>query len=1177
MTYTPNAGYHGPDSFTFKANDGKADSSIATVSIAVWSAQPDPLGRFSRFLPKANWVRFDFPSGITVGPEGSVYVANNGGHPVRVLDRNGNLVKKWGVWGNVDGGFYEAKGIALGPDGSVYVLDFLQVQKFDGNGNFITRWEGKDGEGGQFNNPLGIIAGPDGSVYVLDFGMSCIQKFDGNGNFLAKWGSVGNEDGQFSFPNGIAMGPDGYIYVADRGNFRIQKFDRNGNFEAKWGSYGEGDGQFVHPIRLAVGPDGSVHVWDDIIGQMQKFDGNGNFIMKWGGYGPGDGEFHYRDISGIAVGPDGSVYVSEEYVPRIQNFDADGAFIKKWTTFGSGDGQFNHAQGLAFGSDGSMFVIDSENNRVQKFDRDGNFLIKWGNYGNGNGQFKSPGGIAVGPDNSVYVADTDNKRIQKFGSNGNFIRKWGNAGSQDGQFSEPMDIAVGPDGSVYVADHGNDRIQKFDPEGNFISKWGTSGSGDGEFAWPHGIFVGPDGSVFVTEEDNDRVQKFDSVGNFIAKWGNRGSGDGEFENPEGVVLGFDGSIYVADSGNNRIQKFDRDGNFIMKWGRNEDGAFDFPIGMAISPDGVLYVIDSGNSSIVRMDVEDPQDGTITGRVIASSTNQPLDAATVTIEDLVHTFTTQTDESGTYTVRGMASGDFSATFMKSGYFGKTVTGAIIANETQNIAVQLSTAPPLILSIAKPQDGDIIHNYYRQVSVSGNVSEGAEVWVNGDRATRGGRYDTYFESTLYLVEGPNTITVTAQDQFGRMIYGQIVSRSIQVTLDNRAMAISCGQVVPGSIAIAGESYVYTFIGSANDAVTIRSWWTGGADFTTPYLELYGPTGSLIASSDVILPPTGEPAQIDRTLAEAGTYTILVRDYFQTDSFNYTLTWWSLLGPSISSIAVRDMMADSASVSWTTDQPADSRVEYGTTTSLGSSIADPALLTNHQITLSNLSSGTLYHYRVISTNSSGFTSASSDQTFSTASLPPVISNIAVTGITGASATVSWVTDQRADSLVEYGPTISYGNSVSDPTLSTSHQISLADLSPGTLYHYRITSNNSYGIPASSEDRTFMTDSVPSRNKQYIRHCHNGGFRNSILDDGPGGRQPGRIWNNNFLRKFNFRSCPGDKPPAPSGESNSRHTLPLSGYFNKCLWAGICIGGQNLFHIHAHPDRFEYHLAGG
>ena len=42
VTYTPNAGYFGPDSFTFKANDGTSDSNIATVSIDVTAVNDPP-------------------------------------------------------------------------------------------------------------------------------------------------------------------------------------------------------------------------------------------------------------------------------------------------------------------------------------------------------------------------------------------------------------------------------------------------------------------------------------------------------------------------------------------------------------------------------------------------------------------------------------------------------------------------------------------------------------------------------------------------------------------------------------------------------------------------------------------------------------------------------------------------------------------------------------------------------------------------------------------------------------------------------------------------------------------------------------------------------------------------------------------------------------------------------
>ena len=42
-TYTPAANYHGADSFTFKANDGLADSNVATVSIAVTAVNDAPV------------------------------------------------------------------------------------------------------------------------------------------------------------------------------------------------------------------------------------------------------------------------------------------------------------------------------------------------------------------------------------------------------------------------------------------------------------------------------------------------------------------------------------------------------------------------------------------------------------------------------------------------------------------------------------------------------------------------------------------------------------------------------------------------------------------------------------------------------------------------------------------------------------------------------------------------------------------------------------------------------------------------------------------------------------------------------------------------------------------------------------------------------------------------------
>src|SRR5262249_42466491 len=45
FTYTPNADYNGADSFTYRANDGAADSNVATVSIDVAPVNDAPVAQ----------------------------------------------------------------------------------------------------------------------------------------------------------------------------------------------------------------------------------------------------------------------------------------------------------------------------------------------------------------------------------------------------------------------------------------------------------------------------------------------------------------------------------------------------------------------------------------------------------------------------------------------------------------------------------------------------------------------------------------------------------------------------------------------------------------------------------------------------------------------------------------------------------------------------------------------------------------------------------------------------------------------------------------------------------------------------------------------------------------------------------------------------------------------------
>jgi len=73
-------------------------------------------------------------------------------------------------------------------------------------------------------------------------------------------------------------------------------------------------------------------------------------------------------------------------------------------------------------------------------------------------------------------------------------------------------------------------------------------------------------------------------------------------------------------------------------------------------------------------------------------------------------------------------------------------------------------------------------------------------------------------------------------------------------------------------------------------------------------------------------------------------------------------------------------SVRVSWVTNIPATSAIEYGTTAAYGASTpVDSSMVTNHQMALANLAAGTTYHCRVRSTSGSS-TAASNDQICST-----------------------------------------------------------------------------------------------------------------------------------------------------------------------------------------------------
>jgi hypothetical protein len=76
-----------------------------------------------------------------------------------------------------------------------------------------------------------------------------------------------------------------------------------------------------------------------------------------------------------------------------------------------------------------------------------------------------------------------------------------------------------------------------------------------------------------------------------------------------------------------------------------------------------------------------------------------------------------------------------------------------------------------------------------------------------------------------------------------------------------------------------------------------------------------------------------------------------------------------PSITGVSASGISASGVTITWTTDEPASSQVEYGLTTAYGSSTSlDKEKVTSHSVTLGELQPSTTYQYRVVSVDKAG-----------------------------------------------------------------------------------------------------------------------------------------------------------------------------------------------------------------
>ena len=88
------------------------------------------------------------------------------------------------------------------------------------------------------------------------------------------------------------------------------------------------------------------------------------------------------------------------------------------------------------------------------------------------------------------------------------------------------------------------------------------------------------------------------------------------------------------------------------------------------------------------------------------------------------------------------------------------------------------------------------------------------------------------------------------------------------------------------------------------------------------------------------------------------------------------------------------------------------------------------------------------------------------------PQIASVTATNITDQSATIVWNTDELADSRVEYGMTLAYGQTATNDTDTLNHEVALSGLAANMTYHFRVKSRDASNNEATSADFTFTTN---------------------------------------------------------------------------------------------------------
>jgi len=196
------------------------------------------------------------PTGISVGPDGNLYVSDTHYHRVVVFDSQGKVINKFGCLGEGDGEFIYPTDVAFDKNGRIFVSEYGgndRISVFDKDGVFQYCF-GEPGSGEkQFSRPSALCIDPTNDhLYIADACNHRIAVYTLEGKLVRYLGRVGSEPGCLRYPYDLALSDNGDLVICEYGNNRVQILSPQGQSRGIYGRAGRNAGELAYPWGVAV-------------------------------------------------------------------------------------------------------------------------------------------------------------------------------------------------------------------------------------------------------------------------------------------------------------------------------------------------------------------------------------------------------------------------------------------------------------------------------------------------------------------------------------------------------------------------------------------------------------------------------------------------------------------------------------------------------------------------------------------------------------------------------------------------------------------------------------------------------------------------------------------------------------------------------------------------------------